>query len=52
LVYPETREIVVYSSTRDSGRLHVGDVVDGGAVLAGFSAPVAEIFAELDDITE
>jgi Uma2 family endonuclease len=48
LVYPITREVVVHSSPNNSRTLRGDDVLDGGAVLPGFSVSVAQIFAELD----
>jgi Uma2 family endonuclease len=48
LVYPKSREVVVYSSPNDSIALSGDDLLDGGAILPGFSLPVAQIFAELD----
>jgi Uma2 family endonuclease len=48
LVYPETREIVRYSSPANSATLQGTDVLDGGTVLPGFSITVPEIFAQLD----
>lgn len=48
LVYPKTREVVVYSSPNSSATLRGEDVLDGGVVLPGFSVSVAQLFAELD----
>jgi Uma2 family endonuclease len=48
LVYLNPREVVVYSSPNDSMTLAGDDVLEGGAVLPGFSVPVAQLFAELD----
>ena len=48
LVYPKAREVVVYSSPSDSVTLVGDDLLDGGAVLPGFSIPVSQLFAELD----
>jgi Uma2 family endonuclease len=48
LVYIEPREVVVYSSPSDSVTLQSDDLLDGGAVLPGFSVPVAQLFADLD----
>jgi Uma2 family endonuclease len=49
LVYPKTREVVVYSSPNKSVTLQGNDVLDGGTVLTGFSVPVAQFFTELDE---
>jgi Uma2 family endonuclease len=48
LVYPKTREVAVYSSATEFVTLGGDDLLDGGAVLPGFSVPVSRIFAELD----
>ncbi len=48
LVYPKTREVAVYSSATEFVTLGGDDLLDGGAVLPGFSVPVSQIFAELD----
>jgi Uma2 family endonuclease len=48
LVYPKPREAVVYSSPNDSVTLQGDDLLEGGALLPGFSVSVAQIFAELD----
>ena len=48
LVYPKSREVVVYTSPSNSDTLRGDELLDGGDVLPGFSVPVAEIFAELD----
>lgn len=48
LVYPEAREVAVYSSANESATLRGDDMLDGGGVLSGFSAPVSQIFAKLD----
>ena len=48
LVYPKTREVVVYSSPNTSMTLRGDDALDGGELLPGFSVPVAQLFAELD----
>jgi Uma2 family endonuclease len=47
-VYPISREIAVHTSPQDVTMLHVGDTLEGGAVMPGFSVPVAQLFAELD----
>lgn len=48
LVYPDTREVVAYSSPSLSRTLRGRDLLEGGSLLPGFSVRVAEIFAELD----
>jgi Uma2 family endonuclease len=48
LVYLNPREVVVYSSPNKSVTLRGEDVLDGADILAGFSVPVAQLFAELD----
>ena len=47
-VYLNPREVVVYSSPHHSATLRGDDVLDGGAILPGFSVPVSQIFAELE----
>ena len=44
IVYPLTRTITVYHSLDQSQVLTQNDTLEGGAVLPGFSIPVAEIF--------
>lgn len=44
LVDPRRRVITVYSADRTVKEYGVGDTLDGGALLPGFAAPVAEIF--------
>jgi Uma2 family endonuclease len=48
LVYPKSREVAAYTSPQNSVILRGDDVLDGGAVLPGFSIAVAQLFAELD----
>ena len=52
LVYPDSREIVVYTSPNESATRKGDDLLDGGALLPGFSVPVAKIFAELNETEE
>lgn len=47
-VDPETRTVLVYTSPEQATTLQVGDVLDGGAVLPGFTLPLRQLFAELD----
>ena len=49
LVYLTTREVVVYTSPDNSVTLRSNDLLDGGNLLPGFSVPVAELFAALDE---
>jgi Uma2 family endonuclease len=49
LVYPKTREVAVHSSPTDSVTRQGDELLDGGAVLPGFTTPVAEIFKVLDE---
>ena len=44
VVHPQSKQIYVYESTKDCRILEVGDVLDGGKVLPGFTLPLAEIF--------
>ncbi|MEZ4735861.1 MAG: Uma2 family endonuclease [Caldilineaceae bacterium] len=46
LVYPQQRMVEVYSLDGDVEILLDGDLLTGGAVLPGFSMPVAEVFAD------
>lgn len=46
-VDPEMRTVRVYTSPDDVTELGVGDTLDGGDVLPGFSVPVARLFADL-----
>jgi Uma2 family endonuclease len=45
---PEKRTVMVYTSPTLCTTLAVGDTLDGGKVLSGFSLPVQQLFAELD----
>lgn len=45
LVDPETQTITVFRPDGPLTKLGIGDILDGGDVLPGFSAPVADIFA-------
>jgi Uma2 family endonuclease len=49
VVNPWERTVRVYRPGEDSRLLGSGDVLDGGDVLPGFSVPVDEIFAEIED---
>jgi Uma2 family endonuclease len=45
---PEARTVTVYTSPTQSTTLTAADTLDGGAVLPGFTLPLADLFAELD----
>jgi Uma2 family endonuclease len=45
---PVARTVAVFTSVSDMQALGVGDTLDGGTVLPGFSLPVRDLFAELD----
>ena len=49
LVYLKPREVVVYSSPNSSVIRRGDDMLDGGALLPGFSVSVVQLFAELDE---
>jgi Uma2 family endonuclease len=44
IVYPETREVVVFHSARESLGLSAQDTLEGGEVIPGFACAVAELF--------
>lgn len=44
IIYPETRDIVVFRSARKSEVVSFEDTLDGGDVLPGFTCPVRELF--------
>jgi len=44
LVEPKHQRVTVYLPDRSTRALGLGDTLDGGAVLPGFSLPVTEIF--------
>ena len=46
LVYPEKKIVEVYQPEQDLDMLVVGDMLDGGTVLPGFSLAVSAIFPE------
>lgn len=48
LIHPAVRTVEVYTSPTNGVTLNVGDTLDGGSVLPGFSLPLAQLFAELD----
>jgi Uma2 family endonuclease len=45
---PVARTVDVYTSLTDVDNLSVGDTLNGGAVLPGFSLPLGGLFSELD----
>ena len=49
VVDPEARTIRVYRPGEGARLLQAGDTLDGGDVLPGFSVPVDDIFAEIED---
>ena len=48
IVYPNRQEIEVFTDTETHRVLRRDDVLDGGAVLPGFSVKVSEIFAAVE----
>ena len=46
LVYPETQVVIEYSASWQVRRLTKGDVLDGGAVIPGFTMPLARLFRQ------
>ncbi len=46
VVEPENKAILVYSSPTEARRLGHADTLDGEGVLAGFSLPIASLFAD------
>jgi len=44
----DNRSVNVYTSPAAAVVYHVKDTIDGGAVLPGFSSPVADFFVDLD----
>jgi Uma2 family endonuclease len=48
LVYPKSREVVVFSSPTAATTLRGDDALDGGSLLPGFSVRVVQLFADLD----
>ena len=46
---PRARTVAVYTSPDHSTILRATDVLDGGAVLPGFTLPLSDFFAELDE---
>jgi Uma2 family endonuclease len=44
VVHTQSKRIHVYASTKDCKILEIGDVLDGGKVLPGFSLPLSDLF--------
>ena len=44
LVDPDSKSIRVFTARTAETTLRLGDILDGGTVLPGFSVPVADIF--------
>ena len=44
IIYPDTREVAVFKSARESLILSERDILDGGEVIPGFTCPVKELF--------
>jgi Uma2 family endonuclease len=49
VIYPEDREVDVYRPGHDPRTFKIGEALDGGDVLPGFTLPVKDIFARLRD---
>jgi len=47
ILYPETREIYIYDSPTSVRVLQLGDTLEGGAVLPGFSTPLDLLFEDV-----
>lgn len=47
VVWPRHRAVTVYTPDGRARELRAGEALDGGAVLPGFRAPVADLFATL-----
>ena len=48
IVDPDSRSVTVYTSPTQSNTLAKTDLLDGGAVLPGFTLSLRDLFAELD----
>jgi Uma2 family endonuclease len=51
-VDPKTRTVDVFTAVDRCVRLTEQETLDGGEVLPGFTLPLKELFAELDDVAE
>lgn len=49
VIYPDDRSIDVHRPNQPPMSLEIGDVLDGGDVLSGFTLPVKDIFSRLRD---
>jgi Uma2 family endonuclease len=47
-VHPSARTVEVFTAPEQSTVLHEAQILDGGAVLPGFTLPLHELFAALD----
>ena len=47
-INPAKRTVAVYTSPTDFTMLGMGDTLDGGTVLPGYTLTLAELFGELD----
>ena len=47
-VNPNTRAVEVFTAPDQSTVLHETHILDGGTVLPGFTLPLQDLFAELD----
>lgn len=43
-VYPDQRQVVVYSDSEPPRILNIGDTLDGGSLLPGFALPLEALF--------
>jgi len=48
-VVPLRREVLVYTAPDESRTVHLGEMLDGGDVLPGFTVPVARIFERMPE---
>ena len=44
VVHPQSKQVCAYLSTKDCKIIEIGDVLDGGKVLPGYSLPLIELF--------
>jgi Uma2 family endonuclease len=49
IVDPRIRAVDVWTSIDQAARLSKADTLDGGDVLPGFTLPLGDLFAELDE---
>lgn len=50
IIDPDARTVAVHPASKEARRLSERDALDGGDVLPGFSLPLTELFAELDEV--